>query len=88
MPNFKITHQVDNANFTCVVRAELATMCFVSENVADMVALINYCKLSQETISQRLPELESLREKKSVVSYEDRITESTKVNIESFVNLQ
>ncbi|GFX29029.1 hypothetical protein TNCV_3030711 [Trichonephila clavipes] len=41
-------------------------MCFVSYNVANTVVIVQ--------ISQRLPELESLREKKCVVSYEDSLT--------------
>ncbi|GFU76239.1 hypothetical protein TNCV_527191 [Trichonephila clavipes] len=35
MPTFRITRQVGNSNFTCVVCAELATMCFVSYDIAN-----------------------------------------------------
>ncbi|GFU57585.1 adhesion G protein-coupled receptor B2 [Trichonephila clavipes] len=40
MPTFKITRQVGNSSFACVIRAELATMCFVSYNVANKAAII------------------------------------------------
>ncbi|GFW34912.1 chorion peroxidase [Trichonephila clavipes] len=41
MTTFKVTRQVANPNFAYVVRTELATMCFVSYNVANAVAVIH-----------------------------------------------
>ncbi|GFU72521.1 hypothetical protein TNCV_22031 [Trichonephila clavipes] len=73
MPKFKITRQGSNPNFACLVRAELATMCFVSESVANTVETVNYYKCSRK-ILQPLSGLKSLREKKDVVSHEYLLT--------------
>ncbi|GFW30999.1 hypothetical protein TNCV_2940991 [Trichonephila clavipes] len=73
MPTFKIALQVRNHDFACVVRADLVTIGFVSYNVVNTVGIVHYCKLS-EKVSQRLPRIESLREKKRVVSHEDLLT--------------
>ncbi|GFU78483.1 hypothetical protein TNCV_2300951 [Trichonephila clavipes] len=66
MSTFKVTRQVGNPDLACVLRAELATMYFVSYNVTNTVVIVYYCKLSQ-----RLPELELLHEKKDTVSYKN-----------------
>ncbi|GFV55781.1 hypothetical protein TNCV_167661 [Trichonephila clavipes] len=47
----KITHHVSNPDFPCVVRAELAAMCFISYYVANTIAIVPYCKLSQKNIA-------------------------------------
>ncbi|GFY35148.1 hypothetical protein TNCV_5045231 [Trichonephila clavipes] len=44
MPTIKITCQVGKLDFACVVPAELATMSFVSNNVANTVAIIHSFK--------------------------------------------
>ncbi|GFV43732.1 hypothetical protein TNCV_1271051 [Trichonephila clavipes] len=51
MPTFKITRQDGNPNFTCVGCVQLATMCFVPINVANTVAIVHDCKLSQKNIA-------------------------------------
>ncbi|GFV52266.1 hypothetical protein TNCV_3197661 [Trichonephila clavipes] len=73
MPSFKITLQIGNPSFTCVLRAELATICFVSFDVANTIAVVHYCKLLQKNFAT-IAWLDSLREKKGVVSYEDLLT--------------
>ncbi|GFU48845.1 hypothetical protein TNCV_2024061 [Trichonephila clavipes] len=90
MPTFKITLQVGVRDIASVVRAELTTMYFVSCNVSNTDAKEDCCKFSQK-ISQRLFILESLNEKKDVVSYGDFLTDngviySTLQEAEVFIN--
>ncbi|GFV99896.1 hypothetical protein TNCV_5082551 [Trichonephila clavipes] len=81
---FKMTPQVDNPDFICVLRAELATMCFVSYNVANTVAIVYYRTLCQKKVSQQFPGLEYWREKKSAVFYEGLLS----INITEYSTFQ
>ncbi|GFW79727.1 hypothetical protein TNCV_4361531 [Trichonephila clavipes] len=69
MPKSKIIRQVDNPDFACVVRTEWATICFTLYNAINMFAIVHYCNLLQK--KSRVPELESLCEKKGVFLHED-----------------
>ncbi|GFX67707.1 hypothetical protein TNCV_3934481 [Trichonephila clavipes] len=51
MPMLKIIRQVGNPNAACVARTELTTMCFVSHNVANTVAIVHYCKVPFKNIA-------------------------------------
>ncbi|GFW17629.1 hypothetical protein TNCV_2651861 [Trichonephila clavipes] len=51
MPTFKIISQVSNPDFPCVVRSELATMLFVSYNVANGDAIIPALTEEKKTYS-------------------------------------
>ncbi|GFT75310.1 hypothetical protein TNCV_967681 [Trichonephila clavipes] len=73
MLSFKITLKVGNPNFVCVVRAELLTMCFVTYDAADTVAIVHIRSFLSK-ISSLLSGLESLRNKEGVVSYENLLT--------------